>query len=294
MYYLLLLLPPLLFATSNLIDKKLTVGEEEDSSPASLMLVGGFFNLVIAIPIFIFLLYKGSFVFSWGLFLNGIIFTIAIWVYLKVLKNEDTDRAIVWYQTIPIFGLVGSWVFLSESLNIFSIVAIFLVIFGSIIMTTKDGVLRGKLMWLMLLSSLLISVNDVAFAYWGREINISSALFSDLIGKSAWALVFIFSPGAMRGFTKGLKTKLWLMSITETIFIAGDAIFDVAKLFFPVAIVQALASTQPVFVFIGALILNIFYPKFLMEIFDKKSLKNKIIGLIIVTIGGIILSRYMF
>ncbi len=294
MIYLFLLLPPLLYAVTNLIDKKLTVGEDDDSLPSSLMLIGGLFNLLVSIPILFFLLFKGSFEFSLGLFLNGSLFTLAIWSYLKVLKDGDTDRVIIWYQTIPIFGLIGGMLFLGEHLNFITISSILLIMFGSITMSLEKGKVNKKMILMMLMSSLLIASNDVVFAFFGREIGVMSAIFSDLIGKTFWSLVFLFNSKAFKGFAVGLKTKFLLHSFNEILYIIADAMFDVAKIFAPVAIVQALVSTQPIFVFLGALILAIFYPKILGEVFEKKYLKTKIIGLILVTVGSIILALEFF
>lgn len=294
MTYLFLLLPPLLYAVTNLIDKKLTVGESDDSLPSSLMLIGGLFNLLISIPILFFLLFQGSFEFSWGLFLNGSLFTLAIWSYLKVLKDSDTDRVIIWYQTIPIFGLIGGIIFLGEHLNFIIISSILLIMFGSIVMSLEEGKVNKKMISMMLMSSLLIASNDVIFAFYGREIGVASAIFSDLIGKTFWSLIFLFNSNAFQGFVIGLKTKFLLQSFNEIIYIIADAMFDVAKIFAPVAIVQALVSTQPIFVFLGALILAIFYPKILGEVFEKKYLKTKIVGLILVTVGSIILALEFF
>lgn len=290
MLYLIVLIPPILFAISNILDKRLTVGEDADSSPASLMLIGGFFNFVLALLALGFLIFQDSFFFSWSLFFNGLIFSIAIWLYLVGLKKDDTDRVIVWFQTIPIFGLIGGFVFLQEKLEIFSIIAIFLVVFGSMIMSIRKGAMNKKLVLIMLLSSLLIAANDLIFASFGRGLNPMSAIYSDLMGKAFWCLIFVFAPGAIAGFLVGLKTKLGLQAFNEIIFALADASVDVAKLFAPVAIVQSLAATQPVFVFLIALVLGIFYPNFLQEVFEKTNLKNKIVGLILVTVGSIILA----
>jgi drug/metabolite transporter (DMT)-like permease len=266
MIYLFVLVPPIIFAITNLIDKRLTVGEEDDSSPSALMLIGGTFNLVVSIPIFIYLMYQGSFEFSLGLFLNGIVFSAAIWLYLWALCKEDTDRVLVWYQTIPIFGIFGAAVFLGEHLDMLSIFAIILVFIGALVMSSRNGKVNYRLVAVMLISAALIAVNDVAFAYWGRDLSVANALFSDITGKAFWCLIFIFDPRGIKGFITGLKTKFFLQSGNELLFVIGDAALDVAKLFAPVAIVQAMSSTQVVFVFIG--------------------------GLILITIGGIILGLY--
>lgn len=289
MIWLLLILPPLLFALSNILDKHLTTGNGDESSPEMLLVIGGLFNTLLAIPFFLFLLFKGESVVSAPLILNGVLFTSACWLYFYALKIGETVSVAPWYQTIPVFGLIGSFIFLNEIPTIFQIIGIFLVMLGGFAITSsKNFVINKKIILLMLLSSLLLAINDVTFAYFGREISLGSALFSDILGKAIWGIPFLLLGYVRRSFVRAIKDKLSIQSINEIIFIVGDAIFDIAKIYLPIALVQATANTQPLFVLLLSIVLYKIAPSYLQE--EKESLhKLRIIGIFIVVGGGVFL-----
>lgn len=287
MIWTLLFLPPLLFAISNILDKHLTTGEGDESSPETLLVIGGVFNMLLAIPFFIFLIVQGGQIFSIPLLVNGILFTCAIWLYLYALKLGETVSVAPWYQIIPVFGLIGGILFLNEIPSLLQFLGIFFVIFGGLAITvSKEFVLNKKIVFLMLLSSLLISLNDVVFAYYGREIALSTALFSDILGKAIWGVPFLFLYKVRSSIQLAIKDKLSIQSINEVLFIVGDAIFDIAKIYLPVALVQATANTQPLFVLILSLILYKVAPQYLQE--KKESMHPvRIIGILVIVAGGI-------
>lgn len=287
-FFFLVLLPPILYAVSSILDKVLVDGDEDDAKTSVLLAIGGFFNFLIAIPILIFLIYKGGFVFSAPLFLNGIIFSIAIFLYLEVLRDNDVDRVIPWFQTIPIFGLFGGIIFLSEIPSILELIGIAIILIAGWAISKKSGGVDKKLIILMLLSSLLIAINDVIFAFFGREMTVSNALFSDIIGKGVVGLAFLLVPHSLRGFKLALKTKFGLQSVNEVIYALGDAALDIAKLYFPIVIVQAFTSTQPLFTSLGSYILKKIRPNIRFE--EDVDHLLKYVGIILFVIGGVILS----
>lgn len=287
--FFIILLPPAIFALTNLIDKFLVSGDEEDSNPSVLMATGAFFNLLVSVPVLIFILLKGDFVFSGSLFLNGIIFSISIWIYLYLLSKEDVNRVVVWYQFIPVFGLIGGFIFLREFLSPFEIFGILLIVSGSLFLSFKKGKINKKFVCLALLSVLLLTVNDVVFAFYGREISVSNALFSDILGKGFFGFFFLLSSNVRLNFVKTIRTKFKVQSFNEIIFIVGDALFDVGKIYAPVAVVQAFAASQPVFVFIGDFFVKKLKPHF-FKYKEKEKLDIKIlIGILIVVFGGVLI-----
>lgn len=289
MIWILLIIPPFLFALSNILDKHLTVGKEDESSPETLLVVGGFFNVIIAVPIFLYLFLKGQDIFILPLILNGTLFTVAIWLYLHALKIGETVSVAPWYQTIPIFGLIGGFLFLNETPNLFQILAIFLIMLGGFaVSTSKEFKINKKIVGLMLISSLLITLNDIIFAYFGREVHVASALFSDILGKAVWGILFLFLYKVRKSIVASIKNKISVQSINEIIFIIGDAVFDIAKIYLPIALVQASANTQPLFVLLISLFLYKFAPRYLQE--EKESLhKVRVLGVILMVLGGVLL-----
>jgi hypothetical protein len=255
-----------LCATANLIDRGLVDGDGDESSPWTLMAIGGFFNLLMALVLGIWVLPKHGIdlaVFL-PLFSNGIVFVIAIWLYLVCLKTEETSRVIPFYQ-------------------------IMILIIGGFALSMKKGLIKGKLAGYMIISSGLIALNDVVFANFGRGYANSETIFADWCGKAFFGLLFLVHGKARNGFISGLRAKMGLMLASEVSFSLGDALLDVAKLVMPVAIAQAAFCTQPLFVFVGVVILAKRFPA-LKEDFGRGEITHKIIGIILMVVGGILLS----
>jgi len=116
------------------------------------------------------------------------------------------------------------------------------------------------------------------------------SLFSDIFGKGFWGFFFLLSSNVRLNFVKTIRTKFKIQSFNEIAFIIGDALFDVGKIFAPVAIVQAFAATQPIFVFIGDFFVKKFKPHLFKYEEQEKTGKLVFLGILVVVIGGIIIS----
>jgi drug/metabolite transporter (DMT)-like permease len=283
------LLPPLLFATTNLIDAKLM----RDYEAGPLMAISGFFNLFVAILLWGYIQIQGI-TFSlndiFPLVLNGIFYIVGSWIYLNVLKTEESSRVVPFFQTIPIYGLIGAYLIIGERLEPIEILGIFILVLGGLLLSIKDGVVRKKMALMMILSSGFIALNDVIFAQFGRESAVVVVLFADIAGKALFGLSILFNKQHRQGFVAGLRNKFFLQSTNELLFITGDLIFDWAKVIAPVAIVQAMASTQPLFLLILAMIATRFFPSIHKEDFSGFLKWQKILGVLVVVVGGILLS----
>jgi hypothetical protein len=160
---------------------------------------------------------------------------------------------------------------------------------GGTALSIKEGVVRGKMAAYMILSSGLIALSDVVFAEYGRGHAFSEAIFADWCGKGFFGLLALALPKVQRGFVVGIKSKMGLMIGSEVSYGMGDAMLDIAKLVMPVAIAQAAFCTQPLFVFIGVLLLSSRFPSLKEDTHKKESLK-KFAGIMFMVIGGILLS----
>lgn len=289
MLYTILFIPPILYALSNLIDKHLA-HEDTDSNPETLLVIGGFFNLCVALIfiIYFFIINKPVGV-NYALFLNGAIFSIAIWIYLKILFKYDVEKVAPWYQTIPVFGLIGGAIFLSEYPTLIQIVGIFLIIFGGFFLAKQGVKVNYRIIFGMLISSLLIALNDVVLAYFGRPLSTSDVLFSDVLGKAFFCCIPLLNYTIIKKVKSSFKSKISFQSLNETIFILGDLILDYAKLILPVVLVQVFASTQPLFLLVGVYITSKYWPNFLRQGNSLKNMKINLIFILLIVIGGILI-----
>jgi hypothetical protein len=165
-----------------------------------------------------------------------------------------------------------------------------MMIFGSLILNFKKGRIRWDILLLMSGASLLLVVHDVAFAKFGRSMEILPALFSDLTGKAFWGLLFLAGNHSRRGFKLALQLNFKLLCLIEFMTLGAEAIFDVGKLFFPVSTVQAVDCVQDIFMLVGVVIFSRYMPGFLKEDIVQTTLWQKIAGILTIVIGGILLA----
>lgn len=299
---LLMFFATLLFAMSNIIDgwlvnlkEKKEGGESEDEgSPMSLLAIGGIFFLASAAVLASLTWFRGIAVCVDQNFMlliaNGFVFSVAMTCYLFALKCEEVSRAAPFFQFIPVFGLFGGYYFLNESLTLGQIGAILLLAFGGIILSFKSRVFNGRMVLLMLLSSFMFNVNDVAFANYGRHIETLPALLADSIGKAAFGLVVLLKREYRNEFMSGLRMRLGVQTANEVSFTIADVIFDWAKILAPVALVQGMCATQPLFLLVLSALFTKYVPNFHSENFVGVAKWQKIAGVLLMVVGGVIVS----
>jgi drug/metabolite transporter (DMT)-like permease len=305
--WLVALVPPVMFAVSNLIDKSVMHREEDGGeSPWAVVALGAFFDIVFLIPIGLYCLATSNLPNAdifWPLFFNGIPVTFAGWLFYRSIQTEEVSRVVAIFQTIPIFGIFLGFYGLEEKLSWEILVAILFLVLGGFTLSISKGRFNRKVLVMMLLSSALYAFNDFIFAGHGREIfdgimgdsSISieqamPAILADLAGKVFFGIIVLVGRQERTSFKSCFRAKFGLVGASSLVFTAGDVASDLAKLFVPIALVQALCCTQPMFVLIGAICLTLFCKKFPKEEVGSKSLWQKVFGISLMVAGGILLS----
>lgn len=291
----------LLFAMCNIVDDWLVnlkdkegKKSEDEGSPMSLLAIGGLFFLGSAVVLGALTWFRGiavhvdqNFMF---LVASGFTFTVAMGCYLYALKCEEVCRAASFFQFIPVFGLFGGYYFLNESLTPIQIGAIVLLAFGGIILSVSNGVFNRKMVLLMLVSSFMFNVNDVTFANYGRNIETLPALLADSIGKAAFGLIILLKREYRNEFMSGLRMRFAVQTSNEVAFTSADMMFDWAKILAPVALVQGMCATQPLFLLILSALFTKYVPSFHSENFVGVAKWQKVIGVLLMVVGGVIVS----
>ncbi|MEI6058798.1 MAG: hypothetical protein WCP89_03435, partial [archaeon] len=85
------------------------------------------------------------------------------------------------------------------------------------------------------------------------------------------------------------RSILLLNSTNEVIMITADLTFSYATLLAPIALVMALNSFQPMFVFLFGVILTLFFPKFARESHHGWVLVQKIVAIVLMIAGSILI-----
>lgn len=289
-----LFLIPVMFAIANLTDKILVYGDEEDSDPLSLIAISGFFALILAIPLGLWIFFSGEQFPPDGVIIvlvaNELLIVFAMWIYLKLLKNEETSRTVCWFQTIPIFGIIGAFIILQETPQWFDFLGIIALVIGGCLLSYQDGAINKGVIFGMLVSSAFIALNDVIFAYFGRTITPAGAIFVILIGKFFWGMCILVGEVERNGFFLGLNTKFKFQAVSEFITLSAYILTGWAILFYPVANVQGILASQPLFVLIGATILMMLAPDIFQEETGGMAFRIKVIAITMMIAGGILLA----
>ncbi len=188
-WYIFAFISPFLWAISNHTDKYILSRYFKNTSTALLTIFSGLVGIVLALLIFIF---SGSNVLDIStlhaiiIILNGALFIVAFIPYYYALKEEDASSIVPLYQAIPVFSFIlGSLIF-HESIGTQQIIAGLLIIFGSIFISIDLGKaqfhLKKKVLFLMLLSSFLLSAYYFIFKTIALEENFWRTAFWECFG----------------------------------------------------------------------------------------------------------------
>lgn len=300
-WFLIALINPIAHAFVNHFDKYLLSKYVKGGTVGALILFSSLFA-VVALPIIYFINpgVIGGITFMQGLILmvNGAFLTIGIILYLYALDTDEASYVAPFMQFYPVFGFILGFVLLKEVLNLNQILAAILIVIGSIILsyelTPGKKRFKLKLVSLMIGACFFYSINAVIFKAIAVDEGFTTSLFWDMAGKFVFGVILFLSLKSYQtefiGMIKNNGFKVVILNvINEIIGLIGEIATVFAVLLAPVALVQSLTGLQPVFVLIIGIFLTIFFPRFAKESLSRNHLLQKIIGVVIVTMGVFLL-----
>jgi drug/metabolite transporter (DMT)-like permease len=228
------------------------------------------------------------------LMVNGVFLTLAIILYLYALDTDETSFVAPFFQLIPVFGFVIGYFFLGEVLSSNQIIGGILILLGGLLLslelTTGKSKFKKKLALLMIGTSFFYAINAVIFKSIAVDQGFTNSLFWDMLGKFIFGVILFFAVKSYRQqFIQLLKSSgtavVGLNVFNEILSLIGEFALVFAVLMAPVALVQSVGGLQPAFVLIIGIFLTLFFPKIAQESLQKKLLIQKIIGIVIITIG---------
>ena len=262
---------------------------------SALLALGGVFSLLGAVPVAVWLCMTG-----WPtvgmesvvpLVFNELLYVVCMWIYLAVLKREEPSRVIPFFQAIPVFGVVGAAFVLAEFPKPAEFLAIGMLVAGGFLLSFHKGKIGKRMATLMVLASAIIAGYDVIFAEFGRDVRPAAAILIGMIAKAFWLLLILAGKKERRGFRLALRTRFKLQSVSEVASIAADSARCYFLLVFPVAMVQTICCTQPLFVLATAVILTRIHPAAIREEVQRLTLVQKACGIALMVAGGVLLAR---
>lgn len=300
-WFLIALINPIAHAFVNHFDKYLLSKYVKGGTVGALILFSALFA-VFALPVIYFInpgvlsgitLMQGVI-----LMVNGAFLTLGIILYLYALDTDEASYVAPFMQFYPVFGFLLGFILLKEVLDVNQILAGILIVIGSVVLSYElnpgKKKFKLKLVALMIGACFFYSINAVIFKSIAVDEGFTTSLFWDMAGKFIFGVILFVSLKSYQtefiGMIKNNGVKVVILNvINEIIGLVGEIATVFAVLLAPVAMVQSLTGLQPVFVLIIGIFLTLFFPKFAKESLSRNHLLQKIIGVVIVTVGVFLL-----
>lgn len=291
---------PLFWAMCNHIDKILLEKYFKEGGVGAVLIVSAF-AAGLAIP---FLYLANPSVLDVQLADFGIIIAAAVldivilWAYLSAIQKDEPSRVIVYYQLLPVLGMVTGWLFLGEVVTNDQLFAMAVVLLGTTILSFDEagGVVsfRGRTVALMLLAVSAWALELAIFKVAAIEEDVWRTLFwKHVVLVVLGILMYVFIPKYRESFRTALRENsvgaLGLGILNEVIYTFGTIAYGLAVMSAPVALVLLTESFQSIFVLVIAIVLARLFPKIATEIIETKHLLKKGIAISITGIGTYLL-----
>lgn len=292
MWIIFSILAALCWAIINIVDKYIIT--KWVRKPIIPVIILSFISLIAGITIyfikgFSYLSYFNLFL----VFIAGVFYILMILLFFKALQLEEVSRVVPLFYLAPLFILIFAGTFLGEIFTPLKYLGIFLLMIGTILISSKDiyKIRFSKGVGLMILSALALSINQIltkyllGFAdYWTIFSYTRIAVFIGLI-----PFTFIYFPELRDTVKRHGKKVVVVISLNETFNLFAVFIFTIAVSIGYVTLVNSLSSIQPFFVLLFALILSIFYPHIIKEKIDKSVVILKFLAIALMFIGVILI-----
>lgn len=303
-WFFITLIAPLIYAATNHIDKILLEKYFKESGVGTLILFSSLLS-IIAIPIIYFsdpnvLNVSLNNVMILGFI--GLLNVLVIWFYLLALQDEEASIAIVFYQLVPVIGLVLGYYILGEVISKIQFIAMAIVILGTSIIAFEIDAennfkLKGQTAVYMTLASFFWALESVIFKAVALEENVWRSLFWEHVALVVVGIIiFIFVRKYRENFLKALRKNsapiLSLNVANEGLYMTGNILFAFAYMWAPIALVLLANSFQPIFVLAIGIFLTIFFPKISVEKIQAVNLWQKLIAIVITGIGTYLLLSF--
>ncbi len=294
---LLALISPLLYAATNHIDNILLSKYFKEGGVGTLMLFSALLS-IIALPILYLLdpsVLDVETKHLWLLLFVGAINTLLLWAYLKALFTDEPTVVVIYYQLVPLLGLVLGYIILGETITSKQTWAMANIILGTVILTfatDDDGIItpRLKTAGYMLIASLCWATETTIFKLVALEENLWRSLFWEHVALFIIGILMLtFISKYREMFVKALKVNskqiLSLNIANEALYITGNSVAAFVVLLIPVSLTLLMNSFQPLFVLIMGFLLTWLFPKLGVVHVRNKNMWQKIVAIILTAIG---------
>lgn len=225
---------------------------------------------------------------------SGLLYMIAMFFYLRALQEEEASVIALLFQSGPLFTYALAYIFLHERLSVWQILGGALIVGAAALVSFEAGGagkrrIKARLVLLMLACAFALAVNSVIFKYFAIRDEFWSTTFWVFVGEAVFGAVLLAIPSYYKQFI-GMFAKhpgavIAINGANELINLGGGLAVRFASLLGPLAIVQAITSTTPLFVFLFGVALTLFWPRLGREDISRTVLIQKGVGVAIMAVG---------
>ena len=236
--------------------------------------------------------------------ITGAVFTFAYLYMFKALGENEASRITPFMGGLqPIFVFVLAWIFLGESLGIWAIVAFFILVIGTIILsrqgsqTAKQQKLSRDSYIYATIATILFAIAYTASKYVYIHDGFITGFVWTRIGTFLGAIILLLNPKNLKDILSGLKSSND-KNKTGILFVIGQAAGAISFVLVSyavsisnsVAVVNASRGLEYVFLLLILVVMSRKYPKVLSEKMTRKIIIQKIIATAFIIAGLIILA----
>ncbi|MFZ2252716.1 MAG: EamA family transporter [Minisyncoccia bacterium] len=300
-WFLLALVGPLLYSFTNHIDRVLLQKYFKEGGVGTLIIVSALLS-ILAVPLFYWVdpavldVDRKSVMILGGLALLDVIL---LWSYLLAMKDDEPSIVIVFYQLVPVLGLVFGYFILDEVISRMQGIAMAVVLLGTSIVSFEiDGENNIKPRWktvlFMSIACVCWALELVIFKAVALEENVVRSLFWKhvalvLVGGLIFALVPMYRKSFMKAIRSNSGAIMSLNVLNEVLYMVGTMAVAFAAMRAQVGLVLLTETYQAIFVFAIAIVLTKYYPTLSEENIESKHLWQKFLAISVTGVGTYLL-----
>ncbi len=299
-WFILAMISPLLWAICNHIDKHLLEKYFKEGGVGTLIIISALVS-VLATPVFYLI---DSSVLDIGkanfgiLVVAAMLEVIVLWAYLNAMQKDDSTTVVLYWQLVPVFGVIAGWFFLGEIIKDNQLVAMVTILIGTTIISLEEveGKFRFKWRTVMYMA--------IACAAWATELtlfkvaaleeNVWRSLFwkhiiLGILGLLTYILVSKYRKSFILVMRSNSVPILSANLLNEALYILGTVSYGLAVMLAPVALVLLTTTFQSIFVLLIVIFIARFIPKLAVEDIGRLNIVKTGIAICITGFGTYLL-----
>ncbi|MBI2050699.1 MAG: EamA family transporter [Parcubacteria group bacterium] len=226
---------------------------------------------------------------------GGALYMIAGIFYFNAITAEEISRIAPLLHVVPLFTALLAGIFLNELFTGKTYLGIAAIVLGALLLSPKAAGRRmtpNKAFWLMALCAVLVAIGNIATKYLLDAAGYWTALFYMYAGQTIVLIpLLIRAYPDIRATAKEHGKKVFIiLGCIESMDFAASFIFMFAALGGYITLVNALASTQPFFVLLYAVILSAWFPRILHEEAGRRVLVQKFAAIALMFAGVLLVA----